>query len=213
MIYAKLKNGMPFPFFGFLNGKFNRNPSYEELTEAGYLPVMETDEPESKEGFVKSSKWVQTDNAIVKKWTVKRDMSPLSQTTVSKMLIEQQINTLAVDDNTALRMKSFYPKWESGVSYAVGYKVQHGGKLWRCIQAHTAMTGWEPSMATASLWETVNEIHDGSIDDPIPYDGNMALVNSLYYIQNGVIYLCIRDTGNPVYHALSDLVGLYVVEV
>lgn len=212
MIYAKLKNGMPFPFFGFLNGKFNRNPSYEELTEAGYLPVMETDEPESKEGFVKSSKWVQTDNAIVKKWTVKRDMSPLSQTTVSKMLIEQQINTLAVDDNTALRMKSFYPEWASGVSYAVGFKVQYNGKLWRAVQAHTSLIGWEPENA-ASLWEQINETHTGALDDPIPYDGNMALVTGKHYIQNGVIYLCIRDTVNPVYHDLSQLVGLYVEEV
>lgn len=138
---------------------------------------------------------------------------PMTVEEVTAMLIPMQINTLAVDDNTALRMKSFYPEWASGVSYALGFKVQYGGKLWRCIQAHTAITGWEPSIATASLWEQINETHTGALDDPIPYDGNMALVSGLYYIQNGVIYLCIRDTGNPVYHALSDLVGLYVVEV
>lgn len=138
---------------------------------------------------------------------------PMTTDEVLAMLIPTQINTLAVDDNTALRMKSFYPEWASGVSYALGFKVQYGGKLWRCIQAHTAITGWEPSIATASLWETVNETHTGALDDPIPYDGNMALVSGLYYIQNGVIYQCIRDTVNPVYNALSDLVGLYVVEV
>lgn len=138
---------------------------------------------------------------------------PMTVEEVTAMLIPMQINGLTVDDNTALRMKSFYPEWASGVSYAVGYKVQHGGKLWRCIQAHTAITGWEPSTATASLWEQINETHSGTIDDPIPYEGNMALVNSLYYIQNGVIYQCIRDTVNPVYNALADLVGLYVVEI
>ena len=138
---------------------------------------------------------------------------PMTTDEVLALLIPTQINTLAVDDNTALRMKSFYPEWASGVSYAVGFKVQHGGKLWRCISAHTAITGWEPSIATASLWETVNETHTGAMDDPIPYDGNMALVSGLHYIQNGVIYLCIRDTVHPVYNALADLVGLYVVEV
>ena len=135
---------------------------------------------------------------------------PLTEAEVSCMLITQQINTLTVDDNTALRMRDFYPEWTPNTAYSVGYKVQYVGKLWRCIQAHTAITGWEPSMATASLWEQINETHDGSIDDPIPYDGNMTLANSLYYIQNGVIYLCIRDTVNPVYNALSELVGLYV---
>ena len=37
--------------------------------------------------------------------------------------------------------------------------------------------------------------------------------NGKYYTQGGVLYLCNRDTGDPVYHALSELVGLYVVVV
>ena len=49
-----------------------------------------------------------------------------------------------------------------------------------------------------------------SLDDPIPYSGNMALTAGLYYMQDWVIYLCTRDTGNPVYHTLSELVGLYI---
>lgn len=212
MIYAKLKNGLPLPFVGFLNGRFNRNPSHEELTAAGYLPIEETAEPQSKEGFVKSSRWVQTDSAIVKKWTVLPDRSPLSMSDVNKMLIAQQINTLVVDDNTALRMRYFYPEWLSGESYSVGHKVQYGGKLWRVLQAHTAQVGREPVNA-ASLWEQINETHDGTIDDAIPYDCNMALVNGKYYTQNNVIYLCNRDTVTPVYHKLSELVGLYVTEV
>ena len=38
----------------------------------------------------------------------------------------------------------------------------------------------------------------------------MELTEGLYYSQNGIVYLCIRSSGQPVYHALSDLVGLYV---
>lgn len=34
-----------------------------------------------------------------------------------------------------------------------------------------------------------------------------------YYSQSGKTYLCNRDTGNPVYHSLSALVGLYVTVV
>lgn len=211
MKYGKLYSGKPFPFMGvlFKDGKFKRNPTHEEILSAGYLPIEETAEPESKDGFIKSSKWVQTDTAIVKKWTVKRDTSPLSQSTISKMLIAQQINTLTVDDNTALRMLSFYPEWIENTAYSVGFKVQRNGKLWRVRQAHTAQVTWEPENA-ASLWEQVNETYAGTIDDAIPYDGNMALENGKHYTQDGTIYLCIRDTGNPVYHALSELVGLYV---
>lgn len=134
---------------------------------------------------------------------------PLRSEEVLAMLIPQQINTLAVDDNTALRMLAFYPEWAAGAAYTVGHKVRRNGKLWRVVQAHTSQTGWEPENA-ASLWEQINETHAGTMDDPIPYSGNMALTNGLYYMQDWVIYKCTRDTGNPVYHALSDLVGLYV---
>lgn len=137
---------------------------------------------------------------------------PLTEAEVSRMLISQQINTLAVNDNTALRMREFYPEWAENTAYSVGYKVQYNGKLWRAMQAHTSMVTWEPENAS-SLWETINETHDGTIDDPIPYDGNMALGNGKYYIQSSVIYLCNRDTVNPVYNALSELVGIYVTEV
>ena len=134
---------------------------------------------------------------------------PLRSEEVLAMLITQQINTLAVDDNTALRMLAFYPEWAAGAAYTVGHKVRRNGKLWRVVQAHTSQKGWEPENA-ASLWEQINETHAGTIDDPIPYSGNMTLTAGLYYVQDWVIYKCTRDTGNPVYHALSELVGLYV---
>ena len=133
----------------------------------------------------------------------------LSESEVFRMLIAAQINTLTVDDNTALRMLDFYPEWAENSAYTVGYKVRRNGKLWRVVQAHTSLPGWEPENV-ASLWEQINETHTGTFDDPIPYSGNMALTNSLYYTQDWKIYRCIRDTVNPVYNQLSELVGLYV---
>ena len=137
---------------------------------------------------------------------------PLTESEVSRMLITQQINTLTVDDNTALRMVAFYPEWAENTEYTAEYKVQRNGKLWRCRQAHTSQTGWEPENA-ASLWTEICESHAGTLDDPIPYSGNMALESGKYYSQDNKVYRCIRDTGNPVYNALSELVGLYVEEV
>ena len=79
---------------------------------------------------------------------------PLSAEEVTRLLIAQQVNTLDVDDQTAVRMTEFYPEWESGQAYTAGYKVQHGGKLWRCLQNHTSQDGWEPESAP-SLWAKV----------------------------------------------------------
>ena len=121
--------------------------------------------------------------------------------------IEQGAQSL--DDNTALTVKTLYPEWGTDTAYTAGHKVQRNGKLWRVVQAHTSQVGWEPENA-ASLWEAINETHSGTADDPIPYDGNMALTAGLYYVQDYVVYLCTRDTVNPVYNALSELVGIYV---
>ena len=79
---------------------------------------------------------------------------PLTESEVSRLLIAQQINTLSVDDNTALRRLEFYPAWAADTAYPAGHKVQRGGKLWRCLQAHTSQDGWEPENAP-SLWAKV----------------------------------------------------------
>lgn len=134
---------------------------------------------------------------------------PYTLSEVQELLVRTQINTLAVDDQTAYRMRAFYPMWEEKQTYPVGYKVQYNGKLWRTRQEHTSQAGWEPE-AAAALWEQIDEQHDGSKYDPIPYSGNMELTAGLYYAQDGVTYRCTRDTGNLVYQPLSELVGIYV---
>ena len=53
----------------------------------------------------------------------------------------------------------------------------------------------------------------GTLENPIPYEGNMILENGKYYSQDGVTYLCNRDTINPVYNALKTLINIYVKEV
>ncbi|MGW0938005.1 carbohydrate-binding protein [Streptomyces sp. NPDC002666] len=42
--------------------------------------------------------------------------------------------------------------WKAGTLYNAGDRVTYGGVTYRCLQAHTALTGWEPSNVPA-LWE------------------------------------------------------------
>ena len=137
---------------------------------------------------------------------------PLTQEEVSRLLIAQQINTLSVDDAAAYRMREFYPKWEDVIGKAVdaGYKLTYQGQLYKVISAHTVQSNWVPGTGTESLYARIDETHDGTKYDPIPCEGNMALENGKYYVQDGVTYLCTRDTVNPVYNALAEHVGLYV---
>ena len=69
-----------------------------------------------------------------------------------RAIIEQAAQGL--DDQTALEAKCLHPVWAAGAAYAVGHKVQHGGRLFRCLQAHTSQDGWEPDSAP-SLWAKV----------------------------------------------------------
>ena len=135
---------------------------------------------------------------------------PLSQEEVTTMLLRQQINTLAVDDMTAYRMREFYPEWAEGQSYTVGHKLLYGGSLYKVIQAHTSQAGWKPGVGTESLFTRIDETHDGTKYDPIPYNGNMELFAGKYYTQSGQTYHCTRDTGTAVFHPLAELVGIYV---
>lgn len=44
--------------------------------------------------------------------------------------------------------------WTPGTTYPVGAIVTYGGATYRCIQAHTALVGWEPPNVPA-LWQRI----------------------------------------------------------
>ena len=192
------------------------NPSNDILLALGYLPVLYTDKPTAQDGYYAVSHWVQTDVSIVQEWEVKKDTRPFSAEQITEMIIKENINTLSVDDQTALRMISYYQEWsdlaaKSFTAEKVGFKFVHSGKLYKTRQEkHTFSSAWVPGDGTESIYERIDEVHDGTKYDPIPYDGNMVIENGKYYIQDGITYICTRDSGNPVYHALAELVGLYV---
>ena len=136
-------------------------------------------------------------------------------------LIKQNIaemNSLDLSASQALEVAHWYPVlfetagYEEGKPILTGTRVQYNGKLWEARQAHTITTAFAPSLATASLWKEVTEegADVGTLENPIAYEGNMELEEGKYYTQEGVVYLCTRATGVPVYNALKDLVGIYV---
>ena len=110
-----------------------------------------------------------------------RQNQPMTESEVSRMLIAQQINTMDVDDQTALRMLEFYPAWNGLIGQTVDkaeYKFQYNGKLYKTIPAnHTFQAEWVPGVGTESLYTRIDEEHAGTLADPIPYSGNMELTD------------------------------------
>lgn len=124
-----------------------------------------------------------------------------------RSLIEKA--SAGLSDEDALAGAELCPAWAYPVEYAADKRVRFDGKLYKCRQAHTSQADWTPD-AAPSLWSEVERPGDGTRDRPIRYNINMELTEGLYYTQLGVLYLCTRSTGVPVYNDLADLVGLYV---
>ena len=114
-----------------------------------------------------------------------------------------------LDDTQAAKLPLCYDAWTTGKAYKVGDRVECVGKLWKCRQAHTSQENWKPSLKTASLWEVINVENAGTLEDPTPYDQTMTVYNGKYYLEEGIIYKCVRDSGQPLYATCASLVGNY----
>lgn len=128
-----------------------------------------------------------------------------------RSLIEKAAQSLA--DCDALEGIELYPEFTDIIGRQVeqGFKFRHNDKLWKVVQPELIVyEHYPPGAGTESMYEEICETSEGTFDNPIPYSGNMALENGKFYIQYAIIYECIRDSGNAVYHPLSALVGLYV---
>lgn len=132
------------------------------------------------------------------------------------MFATMAVNAMPLSDEQSLQIKDLYPEWASfiGKSLTAGFKVLYEGRLYKVRQQiATVLENQAPSELTAALYVEINETAAGTLEDPIPYNGNMELFEGKYYSQNGVTYKCTRSTGQAVYHDLSALVGIYVEKV
>lgn len=160
--------------------------------------------------FVSSVKSMVKEDLEIDPGTPKTASAP-RMADIAKLLM-LAVNTMSLTDNDALSVKSVYPEWETLIGKEVkqGDKMQCDGRLWKVLQQHTVQEQWRPGTGTESLYTEIVETASGTADDPIPYNNNMELEQGKYYIQDGITYLCTRNTEIPVYQPLADLVGIYV---
>ena len=69
-----------------------------------------------------------------------------------RRLIEQAVTSLPDED--ALECATLFEAWRTGISAAVGVRMEYGGKLFKCVQTHTTAAEWPPD-ATPALWTEV----------------------------------------------------------
>ena len=136
-------------------------------------------------------------------------MKPQDRARQLRPYIEEAAASLPDED--ALEAVELFPAWMPDTLYERGIRLQYGGKLWRVEQTHTSQAIYPPGPGTEALYSEVEQPGQGDTpDNPIPYNNNMKLHKDKYYSQFDVVYICILDTGVPVYNNLADLVHLYV---
>jgi hypothetical protein len=138
----------------------------------------------------------------------------MDKATFRKIAEQAAANLKNLSGAEAVAVKDIYLTWREAIGLTVkkGFKFTYEGRLYEVIQPDglTIQGHYIPGEGTEALYAEVNETNAGTYEDPIPYNNNMQLYNGKYYIQDGVIYKCTRDSGQPLYNALKDLVGIYV---
>ena len=189
----------------------------EQITEEGVFPdtnvwdVYQAEERTNERGEAVIVRYCRkyTDQEI----NGRKEQQKLSEMQAAAVLVAQ-IQAQSLTDAQAVAVKAIYPQWAEVIGQTVkqGFKFLYGDALYKVIQPDGLIIQEQyiPGEGTESLYAVINETNAGTQEDPIPYAGNMALENGKYYSQDGVIYLCNRDTEIPVYQKLKDLVGLYV---
>ena len=123
--------------------------------------------------------------------------------------VSSRINDIPMTVEESLELAAYFPKWKEDEPMPIGRKVLHEGSLFEVIQEHISQADWDPRSAI-SLFKVVQVKAEGTVDDVILWEQGMVLEEGKYYMDDDVKYLCIRDSGNPLYYSLDILVGNYV---
>ena len=127
------------------------------------------------------------------------------------------ISAMSLDDTVALRRKYGHAEWKDfiGQKLDTGNRVLHDDWLWKVRQpVNPVLEIYPPSVDTASLYERMDEDHNGTEYDPKLYAPGMTLEQGKYYteMEDGVRkkYYCFYGTIDPVYANLKQLINLNV---
>lgn len=79
-------------------------------------------------------------------------MTPQEKARALRPMIEKA--AISLSDEDAIGCVELFPAWAADADYTVDERIRYGGKLYRCVQAHTSQADWTPD-ATPALWTEV----------------------------------------------------------
>lgn len=120
--------------------------------------------------------------------------------------ITANINIMKLSNKEAIECKEFYPHWETfiGKKLDVNTKVLYADKLYEVIQTINPVVEVHTPDKVPANYGLVSE-HEGTKEDPIPYEHWMLIKKNMYYIENGKLYIGLIDAPNGYNADLSTL--------
>ena len=119
----------------------------------------------------------------------------------AKEAIKYSINSLDLSNNDTIKYKDYLPDWNDyvGKSLPINFKFKYNNQPYQTLQyINIVLENQTPDIVYA-LYAIINEEHEGTLEDPIPYVQQMAIEKGKYYIQYDVVYIAIQNmpTGMP----------------
>lgn len=127
--------------------------------------------------------------------------SNIEQINEAKEAIKYSINSLDLSNNDTIKFKDYLPDWNDyvGKSLPINFKFKYNNQPYQTIQYINVVLSDQTPDIVYSLYVAINEEHEGTLEDPIPYIQQMSIEKGKYYIQYDVVYIAIQSTltGQP----------------
>lgn len=201
----------------------------QQIIELGYKPVCETEKTADADFCVYKEYevcfvqiWEREGDEILKDeiWTAESREMPefadLQRLKADVNFVTQNINSINLPNKEKNKVKEFFPSWEDYIGESlseVGFTVRYAGnnKLYEILQPVPVVQEHQTPDLVPSNYGWVSE-HEGTKDDPIPYEHNLLIKKDKYYTQFGVLYIGIINAPNG-YAADLETLSTLVKEV
>lgn len=185
-----------------INKKYT-DKAYSFFTDTIYMPDSATTDNffEIDENEAKNIQDYKANIQIESLSDLEQITSNIEEIDKAKNAIKYSINALDLNNNDTIKFKDYLPDWNDyvGKSLPKDFKFKYNNQPYQTLQyINIVLENQTPDIVYA-LYAIINEEHDGTLEDPIPYQQQMAIEKGKYYSQYGVVYLAVQNmpTGMP----------------
>lgn len=183
----------------------------KNIDEFDVLTRYEFDSPEFTE-LMNSEAWTHGEDYV----QPNEDYAKVKAMQILTAQTTAEINKMKLSNKEKNEVKEFYPKWEDYIGESfneVGFIVHYVGddKLYEILQPVPVVLDSQTPDKVPSNYGWVSE-HEGTKEDPIPYEHMMVIRKDKYYTQNGKLYIGLQDAPNG-YAADLETLSTLVKEV